>query len=60
MGKMKNTAKNLNGECPRAPKTWGRQKRGCMREWEAFLGNNFPHESKNVFPKMGASPILNF
>ena len=44
-------------ECrmPGAPKMWGRQQRECMREWEAFLGNNLPHKSKFIFPKMSAS-----
>ena len=28
-----------------------------MREWATFLGNNLPHKSKNVFPKMGVSQI---
>ena len=50
-GKNEDHCKNIHGECPRAPKMWGRQKRGCMREWAAFLGNNLPHNSKLCFPK---------
>ena len=37
---------------PGDPKTWGKTTRECMREWAAFLGNNFPHKSKSCFPKI--------
>ena len=48
-GKNEDHCKTVHGECPWAPKTWGRPKHGCMREWEAFLGIYLPHKSKTHF-----------
>ena len=58
-GKNEYHCKNVHGECPGAPKTWGRQNHGCMREWVAKMGIYLAHKSKHVFPKIGALPNSN-
>ena len=53
-GKNEEHYKKLNGECRGAPKTWGKEKRGCMVEWVYVFGFLLAHEVKKHFSKMGA------
>ena len=59
-GKNEEHCKTMNGECTRAPKTWGREKRGCMVEWAYVFGFLLAQGVKMRFSKMGSLPYSNF